>query len=76
MIRLDTHAGESDMTGDKTHCERCRHVFGANEPSYACQYACTFCEACATTALHLRCPNCQGVLEDTRLIDKNKQTEN
>lgn len=63
------------MPVDKSHCERCRHVIGTRDARYACQFACTFCKVCATTALHFRCPNCQGVLEETRLIDKSRQAE-
>jgi uncharacterized protein len=44
-------------------CECCDKDLPADAPgARICSFECTFCEACATGKLALRCPNCGGEL--------------
>jgi uncharacterized protein len=44
-------------------CERCERKLPAASPdARICSFECTFCAACADTALSGRCPNCGGNL--------------
>jgi hypothetical protein len=45
-------------------CERCSKPLPPNAPgAMICSYECTFCEACALSALRNVCPNCGGKLQ-------------
>jgi hypothetical protein len=44
-------------------CECCdKDLPGDAAGARICSFECTFCEDCATTVLHGRCPNCGGEL--------------
>jgi hypothetical protein len=47
----------------KAKCERCGRELPPDSPdAMICSYECTFCAACATSALGGSCPNCRGEL--------------
>lgn len=44
-------------------CECCdKSLLAEQHEARICSFECTFCETCATTILHGKCPNCDGEL--------------
>jgi hypothetical protein len=51
------------MLQRRPNCEYCdRDLPAAANAAMICSFECTFCESCAETVLHGRCPNCGGEL--------------
>ena len=47
----------------RPNCECCDRDLPADSgEALICSYECTFCRACATETLRMRCPNCGGEL--------------
>lgn len=61
----------------RPNCECCDKDLPADAVgAMICSFECTFCEACATDKLRLKCPNCGGELVARPVRPTQKLVEN